>query len=470
MTPSPRPPPAGLPWWCATAVVLVAAGIGGGHINGDGFLYIAHGRAMLEAGALLDVDPFSATGVKGPLILHHLGAMLGFALAERHLGLETLIRLTGAASGLAIALFLWPARRSAVATMAGTGLIALAMWLDREQVFETRGQSWAYLALVAALALIARVRAGQARAFVLFLPLSTLWASTHPSFVVGIVLPLLVGLATLAETARRRSVAVPLVLGAVAAGLGALVSPYGPALIVDVVHLIGDPTTSRIEHMRSPPLEPASAALLAIAVAVGLWRRRRGPAAGRRSDVIVLVALVSAWLISRRYAWFVVAWLIPMLRDVIVASALDARLRGWLARPVAALALIVALPTAGWLATRPVDPWKNAPVAEVDALEAAGIPGLVVSEFAWGGYLMYRWGTSRPVFIDGRNNLYNNGVFDDYLQLVFLGPATAEVLDIYRAEAIVWPRGWKLEAWLTARPEQWREVYRGLRAAVFVRR
>jgi hypothetical protein len=83
---------------------------------------------------------------------------------------------------------------------------------------------------------------------------------------------------------------------------------------------------------------------------------------------------------------------------------------------------------------------------------------------------MYRWGTSRPVFIDGRNNLYNNGVFDDYLQLVFLGPATAEVLDIYRAEAIVWPRGWKLEAWLTARPEQWREVYRGLRAAVFVRR
>lgn len=462
-------PEAGTLWWGVVAIVLVGIGLGAGHINGDGFLYIAHGRAILDGGALPDRDPFSATSMQGPLILHHLAAMIAFALAERHLGIEVLIRLSGAASALALALFLWPARRSVVAVALSTGLIAVALWLDREQVFETRGQSWAYLGIVAVLALIERLRAGHERVFVLFLPLSAVWAATHPSFVIGIVLPLLVGLATLSETAARRPRAGPLLLGALAAAMGALVSPYGPALVVDVVRLIGDPTTSRIEHMRSPLLEPASVALLACVLWVGLWRRRRGPVAGRRTEVIVLVALLAAWLISRRYVWFVVAWAIPMLRDVVIAARLDDRVRALASRAPAVVALVVAALLFSRLATRPVDPWKNVPVAEMDALEAAGVDGLVVSEFAWGGYLMYRWGTSRLVFIDGRNNLYNNGVFDDYLQLVFVGPAVAEVLDVYRADAILWPRGWKLEAWLTARPEQWRELHRGVRASVWVR-
>ena len=58
-----------------------------------------------------------------------------------------------------------------------------------------------------------------------------------------------------------------------------------------------------------------------------------------------------------------------------------------------------------------------------------GAPGARVwNEYAWGGYLLYRLYPNASVFIDGRADLFREGVFADYLTVRDLGPSYREVL------------------------------------------
>ena len=66
----------GIPFFVAVGALALLVGMHLAVLAGDGLLYIAHGRLILEQGALPDVDPFSLTSVRAPLVLHMLLPMI----------------------------------------------------------------------------------------------------------------------------------------------------------------------------------------------------------------------------------------------------------------------------------------------------------------------------------------------------------------------------------------------------------
>ncbi len=458
----------GAPWWAALLALTFVVALRLAYINGDGLLYIAHGRFILDGGALPAVDPFSEMSVRTPLVLHLLLPMIGFAVVERAGGLCALVLLAAVAGVAVLAGFLLPARRSFVATLAGAGVLASLLGVDH-QFFEARAQVLAFLPFVAWLALCRRAldsdraplsAAHLAAAFVV----AALWANTHPSFLVAVALPLLFAGGVALEPRPARAALRPLLLLSAVGLCASWVSPYGGHLDADVVRLLFDETTSRIEHMRSPGVTAGWLLFFALTVSIAVARAVTGERRQRRVDLVVAFVWIAMTLISRRYAAFVAAWSIVLLPKVLAGVRLPPRVAraAVLASGVAA---VVAIP----LVPAPLDVDRSLPVAAASVLDTLHPPPRLLNEFAWGGYLMYRFGTRAGVFVDGRNNLYHNGVFDDYLHMAYAGPRLDELLDTYDIRTVFWTAGWRLDRALASRPA-WRQVYRDEKAVIYVRR
>ena len=89
-----------------------------------------------------------------------------------------------------------------------------------------------------------------------------------------------------------------------------------------------------------------------------------------------------------------------------------------------------------------------------------------------GGYLIWSFGdlhgSSRPVFIDGRCDIYEYaGVFKDYLDISRLNRDTPMLLAKYDIRSIFTGGGGILATYLRAAPG-WSEIYRGKVASIFV--
>jgi hypothetical protein len=459
--PEPRAP---LPLWMALFAAALLFGLHRAHVGGDALLYIAHGRFILEHRELPGVDPFSEMSVRTPLILHMLLPMIAFAWVEARVGLPPLVLASALAGAAVLLAFLLPARRSLQATLAGVALLSLLVFVDTE-FYEVRGQVWAYLLFAGWLAICRRALDGRRLPLPFVVLVPALWANVHPSFLLGIALPLLLAGALLAEPPPVRRAARPLLVLAGTAALLSLLSPYGPALLVDVTRLVFDETTQRIAHMRTPPLQAPWALFLLALVGIIAARAVRGPRRHRRLDVIVAVALVFLVLTSRRYAPIAAAWCVTLLPAALSGLSWS-KTAARAATLGAGLAAVAALP----LVPAPRDVYWNLPIEATYVLETADPPPRLFNEFGWGGWLMYRFGEQRPIFIDGRNNLYRNGVFEDYLQIVHAAPSMDALLDIYQVSTIFWTSGWPLDGALAARPEQWRELYRDEKAVIYVRR
>lgn len=447
--------------WAAIGALLFGLAWTGAHINGDGFLYIAHGRFMLDHGALPEVDPFSQSSIHAPLILHMVLCMLGFAVVDATLGLAWLVPITALAAALALLGMVRLAGTRLTAVLAALALVLLLVVIDKE-LFEVRGQAFAYAPFVMFLVVLRRALAGDMRAVPFGVPLVALWANLHPSFLIAIALPVLCLLAFIVEEERKSAP----VVGALAAAalLGSFISPYGPRLVLDVLSLVGDPTTSMIDHMRSPPPSPGFLAWLAASLAIVGAYAIRGPAHNRRVYVLVAAALIIATLMSRRYAVFATGFEIMLLGPLLSQRKL--------ARSIELGVAIASLVAGAWFVQRGADELtEDMPLEHVAVLENARLPDRVLTEFAWGGALMYAWGEARGVHIDGRNNLYANGVFDDYLRFIFDAERSLPLLDLYEINTVLWPSppSWKLNDAL-ARSPAWRLVYRDEKAALWTRR
>lgn len=452
-------------WWTAAIALAFLVAQHYARVGGDAFLYIAHGRTMLDHGEVPAFDPFSEMTRQAPLVLHMVLPMLGFAWLDDHLGLASVVLLAALGGTAALVGFLLPAGRSAAATLAGTGLLGALLLVDRE-FFEARGQMFAYLLFVPWQWACLRVLRGERVPLALLALVPIVWANTHPSFLIAAVLPLLFAVVLLVEPARARAGRLlPLVGLALWAVAASCISPYGPGLVVDALGLVGDNTTQRISHMRTPPLTLGWTLLLALLASLTLARALLGPSRHRRLHVVVGVAWLAMTLIARRYAPFAVAWTIAMLPLILERVPFEAR---WLRRVLrgSALAFVLAMP----FVPPPFDLDRHLPTAATAVVQTLRLPPRMLNEFGWGGYLMYAFGEERRVFIDGRNNLYGNGVFDDYLQMTFAAPSLDMLLDVYGVNTVFWTSGWPLDRALVARPDRWREVYRDDKAVIHVRR
>lgn len=464
--------------WLGAAIALLAALVWH-HMEllGDGFWCIAAGDVVLAARALPERDPFAFTTTAAPWILHMPAFQIGAAWLVRHAGLVAMLVACTAVVTAATLVAWLPHARSAAARVVTFPLAVFYVVLDADDL-SARGQIFGDLGFAILLVLLQRMRRaepttarGLARVRRLLAPfaLGAVWANFHPSFLLAIVVPLGVAAAELLEERHTRAPLAPLVAFAGAALAGACLNPYSFVLVLDVAKLAAGTTTAHVDLFQSPSFHaPRWLVAIAIALAIVALRTRFGPERGRRADVALLLAFVAAACAARRYGTLLVAVELVVLGEV----ATRALVRSWpplLASGAAIAATVAQLAVFATYARERKDPLFHVPAHAAAVVEARALPDRVMNPYHWGGYLDYAWAGRRKVFVDGRNNLFENGVFDDAMRISALADGWGDLLDMYEVRTVLWESGAPLDRAL-GKSSAWREVHRDGRAVVYVRR
>ncbi len=79
---------------------------------------------------------------------------------------------------------------------------------------------------------------------------------------------------------------------------------------------------------------------------------------------------------------------------------------------------------------------QSFPVQAVAWIETNQPPGLLFNSYNWGGYLTWQL-PQYPVFIDGRTDLYNDEIIDQWLEVVNMGPGWQETLDRWKIRLVL---------------------------------
>ena len=230
--------------------------------------------------------------------------------------------------------------------------------------------------------------------------------------------------------------------------------------------------------------------LLAAFVVVGLLPTLL--LAGRRlriGDGLILVGLTFMAVTAVRFLLITgpvgCAVVCVALAPVISASQLgrsSARLMTRLARArrggerviVGALIAVLLALGLGLTALRVSPPGQEAAVAEaypvraVDWLEDHEVGSRIFNRFEWGGYLGLRL-PQRPIFIDGRADIYGNEIILAYVDAISVTGDPQELFDQHRIDHVLYPADSTLGQWLAASPS-WEEVYSDEVASVWASR
>lgn len=461
----------------AALAVCVLYMVAGPLLGNDVWWHLAHGRAYLESGPWLAVDPCLGTAQQGP-IPHDWGFAVAARVVELLAGLQGL-RVVHALAAvgvvwLALGAFRREAGRTAPALLA-TAVFLVLSWYRlvqlRPQLMSMAGvlllQRWLF-----APTLPSWRQVGASVALVV------VWANVHAAFMVGplLIVAALAGvsvrfaaakLANAGDAAGEQRRAVRL---AAALGLGlvaALLNPRGwdqhlsylASARTGAIQLVADEWArfSPFAHTNVAPAVSAltwvvTDALLGVFLGLSLvcaWRFLRRPSAARLEDgdpvrmALSLAALV-AMLAAIRFLWlgiFPLVFLLHVGRHARRATG-RAVLRLDLAAATGTAAIALAFPAfgglhdvavllpgtlRGWLAEAHTGHrfFTNG----VRFLKETGVRGQLFHDYALGGYLCYELGPSLRTFVDGSMN-YPDDVARDYGHMVLAkGTRPGETFD-----------------------------------------
>jgi hypothetical protein len=79
------------------------------------------------------------------------------------------------------------------------------------------------------------------------------------------------------------------------------------------------------------------------------------------------------------------------------------------------------------------------PKEALDWIEAQKIEGNILNAYEWGGYCAWRWHPERRIFIDGRAEVYFKHGFNDYYAIWMLQPGWGDRLNVYHVNWILMP-------------------------------
>jgi hypothetical protein len=430
----------------------------------DTFWHRAAGVWMLDHHRVLDHDVFSYTVSGRRWATPEWGYDVLLAQSVRSVGPVAFWLLS---AGLATATVIAVAVRSRLvgAGWTWTGLLcveagaAITLFLDdRPQML-----SYLFLALLLLLLTLARRRRGWLWPIpVLFV----LWANLHGSFPLGLAILLLeVVAATVRVRLGRVSVRAPLARGPVvatfvASGLATLVNPFGPAVYSSALGVTFNQDVRRlIGEWQSPDFhDPAMLAVLVLPVVVTVaylaFSARDVPALELALAAFLLVSSLEA---VRFVPYFAIAWCaLAASCPPIEEERLRPSLVVW---PLVAVLGVSFLHGPFYPAAQPA---PSVPVRAVAYLEHH--PGRIFSTYLWNDYLDW---VGRPVFVDGRTELYtDNGVLSEYLAIDGLSADPDPVLRSHDVEYVLWPPGTALSSYLE-RDAHWRVAWRSSTALVF---
>ncbi len=449
---------------CLAVLALFALSFRYMDLLGDSFWSVATGRWILEHASLPKTDPFSFTANR-PWIVHMPLSQLCFAWIEGHFGALALELFGALVLGAALLTIGLPHARGPHARLLCFCTLALLVFLQADDLC-VRGQLFGDWAFAVLLGCLFRLRLGKPVHPAFAVLLGALWINLHSSAFLAVLLPL--GWAALLRLDRTRPAPKPFLLFAALAALGLFVNPYGVHLVVDLLRLFVASSTQHIDLFRAPDFTALPTliafALMAAAAAVAILR----PASGLGlPEAALLVLWAVAGASARRYLPLGAA-----LASVVLARRASLSWPSVSSSPSArasVLALLaLAAGTAFWSLSADKDPWRDVPLEEASLVDQLGLPDHVVNSYQWGGFLDYAWNGRRKVFVDGRNQLFEHGAFEDARRLGGLDGWSA-ILDRYRANTVIWERNSPLDLALAASPA-WALVRRGRIAVLYVRK
>src|SRR6266852_3793647 len=239
--------------------------------DADLYWHIATGRKIWEGGSFPQVDEFSHTFRGHPWIARDWLGDLSFFGAYSLLGFRGVAMITGGAIALAYALlFLMLARTMRLTVAIGVAAVALALSVNH---LHARPQIFGDALIVVWVAALVRAVDAKTSPSLTLLPVMTLWANVHGSFMAGLALTVALSAEAVFESpsGERLLVARRWAIFLVAAVGAACMTPYGARPFLMAYQVIGaNEMKPYIGEWRAVSFETAPITVLAILALVFL--------------------------------------------------------------------------------------------------------------------------------------------------------------------------------------------------------
>ena len=462
-------------------VLLYSAFLSKGPWDSDYYWHVTTGE-LIANGQFPRTDPFSFTWFGMPWTLHEwLSELLIFRLVDS-IGYMGAVYVFAFIPGIAMGILAFSLHRLGLRTAAVVAAISFsALLVIPYATLRPQALSWIMFAIL--MGGLVHLRPDRARWLLALPPLFLVWANLHGLWVIGLVVLAvytalsLVGLTPMSGARRWALAMVPLAM------LGTAFTPEGPSLILYPLRYIeaGDWGMANISEWQSPDFhDPAHWPLLIFMAATAIFARWRVP---WWMSILAFLGIAMTLVALRNGA------VAAILGAPAIAVGIDAALHDWRPTPrkpsprvarqrrilEVVMAAIVAI--AGVLIFVPRDPAaavdesieRELPVQGVELLLEKVPDGRILSWYGWGGYVigqMYDHGAR--VFVDGRNDMYDESILEDYNLVRGAEPGWAEVVDRYEVDAMVFP---PFEAISKGPAEDagWCEAFRDENEVVFLR-
>jgi len=457
-------------------------------VDPDAWWHIAIGKAVLAAGSIPAVEPFSWLTAGDRFVAHSWlwDVLMAAAYGAGGATGTSLLVLPVTAAIVAAAWALIGIAAPGMPPIARSALVALAV-VASLPLWAPRGQTLDLLFVLATALVIARYLRLGTRSGLVALPIvGVLWANLHGSALLGLSALLAIGLVALPIGTRwrvwpRRPIA-PLAVASLASVAAAVVNPYGPALFVyPFDRAVASAFSIDIIEWRSPDFRAPELLIARVLVAsalllVAAWPPRR------RDPYLLLVA--AAWT----FAALGSVRFLPIAAIVVVAAAAPAigpLAARWLGvkgvepgepqpstppvAPFLATAAVVSLAViaVGWSFIAPSAQAAaiahRQPVAAVAVLRAQRCEGRLLPAYGWAGFIVEMTGLEVGA--------YGNSAERPLAEQAAVEAVTTNPrpwLDAHGVDIALMPVTGALSHWLEE-ADGWRLAYRDTQASIHVR-
>ena len=446
------------------------------------FYWHAKTGELIAAGQFPRTDPFSFTWGGRPWTLHEwLSELITYWLVEG-LGYMLALVVFALLPPIAIGILAFALQRLGLRTLAVVAATSLAaLLLIPYASIRPQEVSWVFFA--AQMALLLHLSPDRQRWLLGLVPMYVLWANLHGLWVVGLAVLLVYALLTVVgltpmSGARRWALAmVPLAM------LGTLFTPEGPALLLYPLRYVdaGDWGMANITEWQSPDFhDPAHWPLLGFMAAAAIFGRWRVP---WWMTIICYLGIAMTLLALRNGA------VAAIIGAPAIAVGIDSALRDWRPTPrehsprmarrrrILELVMGAVVAVAGFVIFMPRDPAlatqqsieRELPVQGVQVLKDRIPDGRILAWYGWGGYVgghMYDLGGR--VFVDGRNDMYDQSILEDYNRVRGADEGWEAIADRYDVDALLFPPNEPI-AKGPADSAGWCEAYRDDNEVLFLR-
>ena len=464
-----------------TAFVLGEAGWGRLLLDGDTGLHTRIGDYIVANRTVPTTDPLSFTQFGDHSAATEWLTAVVFSLLNSAFGLKGVVFVCGIAIAAAFTFLL----QTCLVTGAN-GLVALILVLIAANVssfhFHARPHAFTWIFLTSALYLLATDKVKQSRRIWLLIPLTVLWVNFHRGYAILFAVLGVILVGTFLQGITARPVFFRYLKLWAACALASLINPFGYKLHFETFRYLRNKTVlSMIEEFQSPVFRTEPQMLFMIMLFAGLGicgfliARRKYP------EVLLILSLVSAALVSVRHVPIYTFVAVPL-----IAVELSAFWTPWAsAQPRQSIARILH-DVSGTLGAqvRPLGIWSAVAIAALFTMSTfprdfsderfpVAIAARHSAELAsarlyttdqWADYLMFK-NPAQKVFIDDRS-FFTDTILSDALKIMAAEPGWREAVRKYQINMVLCPAGTALASAL-AEDSRWKLIDKDAQRRLF---